>query len=259
MFDRSQLGFNLSGRVAFVTGASSGLGAHFARTLAQAGAHVVLAARRTDRLDALVQEINARGGRAVAVALDVASPASVEAAFTAAEAQTGPATILINNAGIAGQSRFTETSEESWRDIMSVNLDGVFRVGQVAARRMVAHGQGGSIVNIASIIAFATIKSLAAYGASKAGVVSLTKSMALELASAKVRVNALAPGYFSTEINEAFWATDAGNAMIKRIPVRRLGAYADLDGPLLLLASDAGAFMTGSVITVDGGHLLSGV
>jgi 3-oxoacyl-[acyl-carrier protein] reductase len=251
--------FSVAGKVAFVTGASSGLGAHFARTLAQHGARVALAARRVDRLTALENEIKSKGGQAMSVALDVTDAGGVAKAFAAAEAALGPVNILVNNAGISGLARFTDASEESWREVMAVNFDGVFRVGQEAARRMSAHGQGGSIINIASIIAFATMKQLSAYGASKAAVVSLTKSMALELAGAKVRVNAIAPGYFSTEINESLWATDAGKAMIKKIPQRRLGNYPDLDGPLLLLASDAGAFMTGSVITVDGGHLLASV
>jgi NAD(P)-dependent dehydrogenase (short-subunit alcohol dehydrogenase family) len=250
---------SVESRVAFVTGASSGLGAHFARTLARHGAHVILAARRPLATISASSAFNRSTRRAHAVALDVADAASVDAAIAAGEQALGPLSILINNAGVSGQARFTDATEADWRDVMAVNLDGVFRVGQAAARRMMAHGHGGSIVNIASIIAFSTMKQLAAYGASKAAVVSLTKSMALELASARIRVNAIAPGYFSTEINESFWATDAGKAMIKRIPQRRLGQYQDLDGPLLLLASDAGAFMTGSVVVVDGGHLLSSV
>jgi NAD(P)-dependent dehydrogenase (short-subunit alcohol dehydrogenase family) len=240
-----------------VTGASSGLGRHFAHVLAGAGADVVVAARRIDRLQQLEQEIRAGGGRALPVALDVTDRASVLRAFDAAEAAAGPVTILLNNAGVPSGSFFTRTSEEEWRDVMAVNLDGVFRVGQEAARRMSARGTGGSIVNIASILGFGAIKSLSAYAASKAAVVSLTKSMALELARERIRVNAIAPGYFSTEINGSFLASEAGKRLLSRVPMDRAGELAELDGPLLLLASDAGAFMTGSVITVDGGHLLA--
>ena len=250
--------FSLDGKIALVTGASSGLGRHFARTLADAGAKVVLAARRADRLAALEAEIKAAGGFADSVPLDVTEAAAVYQAFEQAERVAGPIDILVNNAGISAPNSFLKTTEEQWREQMEVNLDGVFRVAQEAARRMAARQSGGSIINIASIIAYTTMKTLAPYGATKAAVVSLTKSMALELAQYGIRVNALAPGYFPTEINEEFWQTDAGKRMIAKIPFKRLGAYKDLEGPLLLLASDAGAFMTGSVITVDGGHLLVG-
>jgi len=240
-----------------VTGASSGLGAHFARVLAGAGAGVALAARRLDRLRQLESDIRAAGGKAWAVELDVTDQASVTRAFDAAEAAAGPVTILINNAGVPSGSFFVKTSEEEWRDVMAVNLDGVFRVGREGARRMMARGTGGSIINIASILGFGAIKSLSAYAASKAAVVSLTKSMALELARERIRVNAIAPGYFSTEINATFLGSEAGRRLLSGVPMGRAGNLAELDGPLLLLASEAGAFMTGSVITVDGGHLLA--
>jgi NAD(P)-dependent dehydrogenase (short-subunit alcohol dehydrogenase family) len=246
--------FSLAGMTAIVTGASSGLGQHFARVLAGAGARVALAARRLDRLQALEAEIKAGGGSARAVALDVTDRASVARAF---EAALGPVSILVNNAGVPSGSFFAKTSEEEWREVMAVNLDGVFRVGQEAARRMAARGAGGSIINIASILGFGAIKSLSAYAASKAAVVSLTKSMALELARDRIRVNAIAPGYFSTEINAGFFESEAGQRLLSRVPMGRVGELAELDGPLLLLASNAGAFMTGSVITVDGGHLLA--
>jgi NAD(P)-dependent dehydrogenase (short-subunit alcohol dehydrogenase family) len=181
----------------------------------------------------------------------------VARAFAEAEAALGPVSILVNNAGVPSGSFFAKTSEEEWREVMAVNLDGVFRVGQEAARRMAARGAGGSIINIASILGFGAIKSLSAYAASKAAVVSLTKSMALELARDRIRVNAIAPGYFSTEINAGFFESEAGKRLLSRVPMGRVGELAELDGPLLLLASDAGAFMTGSVITVDGGHLLA--
>jgi NAD(P)-dependent dehydrogenase (short-subunit alcohol dehydrogenase family) len=249
--------FSLAGKTALVTGASSGLGEHFARVLAAAGARVVGAARRIERLQRLEAEIRASGGEAWAVALDVVDRASVVGAFDAAEAVAGPVTVLINNAGVPSSSFFLKTSEQHWRDVMQVNLDGVFRVGQEGAQRMAEKRTGGSIVNIASILGFGAIKSLSTYAASKAAVVSLTKSMALELARDGIRVNAIAPGYFSTEFNDAFLAGEAGKRLLARVPMGRAGQLPELDGALLLLASDAGAFMTGSVITVDGGHQLA--
>ena len=249
--------FSLASSAVLVTGASSGLGQHFARVLAGAGAAVVLAARRMDRLCELEAEIRAAGGKAWAVALDVTDRASVNSAFDAAEAAAGPISILVNNAGVPSGTFFAKTSEQEWRDVMAVNLDGVFRVGQEAARRMVARRTGGSIVNIASILGFGVTKSLSAYAASKAAVVSLTRSMALELARDRIRVNAMAPGYFSTEINTGFLESEAGKRLLSKVPMGRAGDLAELDGPLLLLTSNAGAFMTGSVITVDGGHLLA--
>jgi NAD(P)-dependent dehydrogenase (short-subunit alcohol dehydrogenase family) len=247
---------SLAGRTALVTGASSGFGRHFARVLAGAGAAVALAARRLDRLQQLEAEIRAGGGRAAAVGLDVTDRASVARAFDAAEAALGAVTILVNNAGVPANAYFLKMTEEEWRAVLGVNLDGVFRVGQEAARRMAERRTGGSIINIASILGFGAIKSLSSYAASKAAVVSLTRSMALELARDNIRVNALAPGYFSTEFNDAFLAGDAGRRLLARVPMGRAGRLEELDGPLLLLASDAGAFMTGSVVTVDGGHLV---
>jgi NAD(P)-dependent dehydrogenase (short-subunit alcohol dehydrogenase family) len=249
--------FFLSGKTAMVTGASSGLGRHFATVLASAGARVIIAARRIDRLDELAEAIRRAGGTAAPVAMDVTDAASVRAAFDAGEAACGPVGVLVNNAGVPSGARFLETTEDEWRAVMAVNLDGVFRVGQEAARRMAGRGQGGSIVNIASILGYAVMKTLAPYSASKAAVISLTRAMALELARDHIRVNAIAPGYFATEINGDFWQTPAGQRMVKSIPMGRIGDLPELDGPLLLLASDAGAFMTGSILTVDGGHLLA--
>jgi NAD(P)-dependent dehydrogenase (short-subunit alcohol dehydrogenase family) len=247
---------SLDGKAALVTGASSGFGRQFAHVLAEAGAKVALAARRLDVLKQLEAEIRGRGGQAAAVAMDVTDRASVAKAFADAEAAVGPITILVNNAGIPSGSFFNRTTEEEWREVMSVNLDGVFRVGQEAVRRMAANRTGGSIINIASLLGFGVIKGLSTYSATKAAVISLTKSMALELARDNIRVNALAPGYFATEFNEAYLASEAGKRMMARVPMGRAGAVEELDGPLLLLAADAGRFMTGSVITVDGGHLL---
>lgn len=249
--------FELTSKVALVTGASSGLGRHFAGVLARAGASVVLAARRRDRLEALATSIREQGGRATAVEMDVTDPASVTSAFDAAEAALGPVQVLVNNAGVPSNSWFLRTTEEEWRTVLGVNLDGVFRVGQEAARRMAAGGNGGSIVNIASILGLGVIGRLAPYAASKAAVIQLTKSMALELARDRIRVNALAPGYISTEMNSDFLVSEGGRKLLSRVPMQRAGALGELDGPLLLLASDAGSFMTGTVVAVDGGHLLS--
>jgi NAD(P)-dependent dehydrogenase (short-subunit alcohol dehydrogenase family) len=249
--------FSLTNRVALVTGASSGLGRHFALTLAEAGAKVAIAARRTDRLEVLAAEIRAKGGTAEAIALDVTQPASVAGAFDQVAAKLGPLDILINNAGVPSNSWFLKISEEEWRSVMAVNLDGVFRVGQEAARRMKASGRGGSIVNIASILGTVVSKTLAPYCASKAAVISLTKTMAVELARDRIRVNAIAPGYFPTEINEGYFEGASGQKLLANVPMGRAGAFRDIEGPLLLLASDAGAFMTGSIVTVDGGHVVN--
>jgi NAD(P)-dependent dehydrogenase (short-subunit alcohol dehydrogenase family) len=247
----------LQGKTALVTGASSGLGRHFARVLARAGAQVAAAARRLDRLQRLKAEIEADGGKAAVVAMDVTDAASVARGFAAAEAALGPIGILLNNAGVPSGAFLLDMSEREWREVMSVNLDGVFRVGQEGARRMVQHGVGGSIIITASMLSFGVSKSLSAYAASKAAVASLTRSMALELAREGIRVNALAPGYFDTELNDAFLASRAGQRMLARIPLRRPGRLQELDGPLLLLASDAGAYMTGSILVIDGGQLLT--
>jgi NAD(P)-dependent dehydrogenase (short-subunit alcohol dehydrogenase family) len=247
---------SLQGKTALITGASSGFGWHFAKVLSAAGAKVALGARRLDRLQKLQEEIRAAGGEAAAVALDVTDTASVKRAFDAAETALGPITILINNAGVPSGSYFAKTSDEDWRSVLDVNLDGVFRAGREAAQRMIAHGKGGSIINIASILGLGAIRTLSSYSASKAAVIALTKSMALELARDRIRVNALAPGYFSTEFNDAFLASEAGLRLLSRVPMRRAGRLEELDGPLLLLASHAGAFMTGSVLTVDGGHVV---
>ncbi len=252
--------FDLTGKVALVTGASSGLGARFARVLAANGAKVVLAARRVDRLDALAAEIAEAGGTATAVALDVTDRAGITTAFDAAEAAFGPVTVLVNNAGVASEARILDQSAEDWRHVLDTNLDGVWFVAQEGARRMVAAGARGSIVNIASILGFGVAKTLSAYAVAKAGVVQLTKAMALELAAAGIRVNALAPGYILTEINGEFFSSEKGRQYIERhIPMKRIGQEADLDGALLLMASDASSFMTGATITVDGGHLVRGL
>lgn len=239
--------FSLAGRRALVTGASGLLGAHFARVLHAAGAEVVLAARRVEACAALAAEL---GPRAEAVALDVLEEASIRAAFDAA----GRVDVLVNNAGIAATRPFLEQTPADWDGVMAVNLRGAFLVAQEAARRMAAAKAGGAIVNIASILGMRIIPGVAGYTAAKAGLIQLTRQMAVELARHSIRVNAIAPGYIASDLNRDFFASEAGQAMIRRIPQRRLGEPADLDGALLLLASDAGRHMTGSVVTVDGGH-----
>jgi len=243
--------FSLDGRVALVTGASGGLGRHFARILHEAGARVALAARRPE---AVAADLAALGEGAMAVALDVTDPASIAAALDAVEARFGPCDLLVNNAGIAATNPFLDHAAEDWDRVMAVDLRGAFVMGQAAAKRMVAAGRGGAIVNVASILAERVIPGVASYSAAKAGLVHLTRQMAVELARHRIRVNALAPGYVATEINRGFFESEPGQALIKRIPQRRLGTLDDLTGPLLLLASEAGAHMTGSVVTVDGGH-----
>jgi NAD(P)-dependent dehydrogenase (short-subunit alcohol dehydrogenase family) len=249
--------FDITGKAAIVTGASSGLGRHFATTLARAGGRVAVMARRVELLAAACREIEGFDGRAVPIPLDVASGESVREAVAAAETELGPIAILVNNAGTAVSKPVLDIADEDWDRVMDVNLRGAWRVAQEVALHMVRLGHGGSIINVASITAFRVAGQLSTYAASKAALVQLTKAMALELARHNIRVNALAPGYIDTEMNRAFFASPAGQAMIKRIPQRRLGRPEDLDGALLLLASDASAYMTGSTIVVDGGHLHS--
>ncbi|HEX6980398.1 MAG TPA: glucose 1-dehydrogenase [Alphaproteobacteria bacterium] len=248
--------FDLTGKVAFVTGASSGLGRHFALTLARAGAKVAIGARRLDRLEDLAKEIAAFDARALPLRLDVTDQLSVERAMAEAETELGSLNILVNNAGIATTTSFLEQDEAGWRDVLATNLDGAWRVARLAARQMAAHGHGGSIINIASILGLRPAARVSAYAAAKAALISLTQTMALELARHGIRVNALAPGYVETDLNREFLQSPAGAAMVKRVPLRRFGAPEDLDGAMLLLASDAGRYMTGSVVVVDGGHAL---
>lgn len=249
--------FNLIGRVALVTGASSGLGQQFARALADNGAAVVLVARRTDRLLDLQQEIEAKGGKALAVEADVTDRAAMVAAFNAAEKAFGTVTILVNNAGVAQQSvRATDVTPEEWRRVLGVDLDAVFYWAQEAARRMIAAGKQGAIVNIASVLGFGVSKGTAAYAVAKAAVVQTTKALSVELAFKGVRVNAIAPGWFVTEINDTYLESEAGLALKRDIPMGRFGNAGDLDGALLLLVSDAGAYMAGATIVVDGGQVV---
>lgn len=250
--------FLLDGRVVLVTGASSGFGRHFADVFAAAGARVVLAARRTELIEKARDEICAAGGEAVAVAMDVTDSSSIAAALDAAEQALGAVvTIVVNNAGITIPKPLLKLSDEDWEGVVDTNLKGVAFVTRETARRMVDAGVSGSIVNIASILAVREQKFLTSYAASKAGVVQFTKVAALELAQHNIRVNALCPGYFNTELMDAWLETDEGKALTARIPQGRVGELHELNGPLLLLASEAGSLMTGSSIVIDGGHVLS--
>lgn len=244
----------LDGKRALVTGASSGLGQHFAGVLAKAGASITLAARRVERVEEIARALRNQGYPGEAAELDVTDPESVSRLF----ARATPFDIVVNNAGVAGTSPALDTSTEDFNAVLNTNLSGVFSVAREAAAGMKDAG-GGSIINIASILGLRVSGGVASYAASKAAVVQLSKALALEWARHGVRVNALCPGYIETPINAAFFETDAGQALVKRIPQLRLGQLADLDAPLLLLASDHSAFMTGAILAVDGGHLVSGL
>ncbi|MEM7493824.1 MAG: glucose 1-dehydrogenase [Pseudomonadota bacterium] len=247
--------FDLTGKIALVTGASSGLGRHFARTLAQSGASVVLAARRIDRLEALAAEITSAGGQALPVAMDVTYPDQVDAALeTVIEHFGGPADIIVNNSGLSRENWFTQMEEADFDLVMDTNVKGVWLVARTFAAALVKAGKPGSMINIASVAGRRVGPTMAAYCASKAAVDHMTRAMAIEMARYGVRVNAIAPGYFKTEINDAFLDSEEGEKMRRRIPMRRFGQHDELSGPLLLLASEAGTFMTGSTIVVDGGH-----
>jgi len=248
---------DLRNKRALVTGAFGGLGAEFARTLSAAGAHVALAGRRLQAGEQLAAELAAPDRQACAIALDVTQPDSVAGLFDAAsERLDGAIDILVNNAGITATRPALEHTEADWMDVIDVNLNGTWRVAQAAGRHMQAHG-GGSIINIASILGLRVAQQVPAYAASKAALIQLTQALALEWARHGIRVNALAPGYIETDLNREFFASDAGQALIRRVPQRRLGQARELSAPLLLLASDASSFMTGSVLVVDGGHLIS--
>lgn len=244
----------LAGKTALVTGASSGLGLHFATLLASHGASVTLAARRREALDRACEEIRAAGGTADSIQMDVTDAGSITTALASFDRGFD---IVVNNAGIGGAGPALDLPEAEWDRVLDTNLKGCFLVAQAVARRLIAAGRPGAIVNIASIAGLHPSRGLSAYGASKAGLIQLTKTLALEWARYGIRVNALCPGYIETDINREFLATEAGQAMVRRIPQRRLGTPQGLDGALLLFASDAGAYITGATLAVDGGRLVS--
>lgn len=244
---------DLTGQTAIVTGASSGLGRHFALTLARAGAKVALAARRVERLRELEAEIAGFDGRAIPITLDVTDPQSVRDCVACAETELGPISVLVNNAGIAGPGAALKYTEAQWDSVVDTNLKGAWLMAQETAGHMVTLGHGGSLINIASILGLGGASEVPAYAASKGGLVNLTRALAVEWARHGIRVNAICPGYVVTDLNRDFLESEKGEAIRKRIPQRRFGAPEDLDGVLLLLASDASAHMTGSILTVDGG------
>lgn len=248
--------FDLTGHTALITGASGGLGARFAHTLAAHGARVALVARRAEALAEQVQAIKAAGGEALAIEADVTDRAALTRAFDQAEAALGVVDILVANAGIAPAAKLLDETEEGWHRVMALNLDAVLFSAQEAARRLIAADKPGSLILVGSILGLGVSRGVGAYATSKAAVHQLTKALALELAAKKIRVNALAPGYIVTELNRAYLESPAGEAMKAQIPMRRFGRMDELDGPLLLLASGAGSLMTGTILTADGGHLL---
>ncbi|MBU3031365.1 SDR family NAD(P)-dependent oxidoreductase [Paracoccus marinaquae] len=242
----------ISGRAALVTGASSGLGAHFTRVLAAQGAHVCAAARRTERVEALCAELRGKGYQATPLALDVSSAAAVNDALSGQVFD-----LVVNNAGVSHSCAALDLNAQMLDSVIDTNLKGVFHVAQVTAAAMRASGKPGAIVNVASILGSRVAGHVAAYAASKGAVLQLTRALALEWARYDIRVNALSPGYIETELNRDFFASDLGQALIRRVPQRRLGQPSDLDGALLLLLSDLGGFITGADIVADGGHLVS--
>lgn len=246
--------FRLDGRVAVITGASSGIGAELARGFAAAGASVALLARRIERLETLAGQIQAAGGRALPLACDVTDPLAIRAAFATLEAQLGVAEVIVNNAGVGETGLYLKTTDESLRRCFDTNFEAAWHVGAEAARRLIAAGKGGSIIQIASVLGLGVGVGYAAYAASKAALIQLTRSMALEFVRHDIRVNALAPGWFITEMNETYFATPAGQDYLRRTPPMRAGRLPELLGPALLLASDAGSFINGVCLPVDGAH-----
>ena len=252
------MGADLTGKVAVVTGASGGLGAHFAKLLAANGAAVAVTARRVDKIQALADEINTAGGKALALALDVGDAESIGPALDQIQAQLGGLDILINNAGIGGEGLALDISVEDFDQTFAVNVRGTFFAAREAAKRMIAAKVEGRIVNIASIASHTVLPGLSAYCGSKAAVAMLTKSLAREWARRGIAVNALAPGYIETAINDAWWPTEGGQKQLKGFPRRRLMDATDLDAAFLMLASPAASAITGTLITVDDGQSLPG-
>jgi NAD(P)-dependent dehydrogenase (short-subunit alcohol dehydrogenase family) len=249
--------FSVKDKVILITGASSGLGKHFALTLSNAGAKVILSARRKKALDSLSKKIKSSGNECLVIPLDVSSKQSVTNLIEQSINKMGYIDVLINNAGISNPVWFKDLSEESWMNVMETNLNGAFRVAKQVSDLMTKQGRPGSIINISSILGLRVGVQQTSYAVSKAGLTQLTKMMALELARNNIRVNAIAPGYIQSEMTEDFFNTTEGKNYMKKIPQRRYGNPEDLDGAILLLASEASSFMTGSVIPVDGGHLIN--
>ncbi|MFC3608827.1 SDR family NAD(P)-dependent oxidoreductase [Stutzerimonas tarimensis] len=246
--------FSVEGRVVLVTGAGTGLGAHFARVLGASGARVACVARRVERVEAIAAEIRATGGEAIACNMDVTDRESIARALEQIEQEFGVVDVLVNNAGLSNPAPFQSMSQEQWTSLLDANLSGPFYVAQAVAQRLIAAGKPGSIINIASILGHLARAAFLNYGTTKGGLINMTQYMALDLIDHGIRVNAIAPGYFPSEMTNPFYESDAGQKEIANLPPKRLGRHEELDGPLLLLASEASSYMTGSVVTVDAGH-----
>lgn len=245
---------SLAARNAFVTGANGGLGSHFAKVLAEAGATVAIAARKLESLEPLQHALQASGRRICAVALDVTKPASVAGAIDEAAAALGPLTVVVNNAGVAITKPLLDHTEEDWQQVIEVNLNGAWRVAQAAARHMVKHGQGGSIVNIASILGLRVSAQVPSYAASKAALIQLTKAMALELAPNGIRVVSIAPTFIETPMTKPMFAKpEFGQWVRDRIPAGRVGQPEDVAAAVVFAASPAASLVTGTSLVIDGG------
>ncbi|WP_425497662.1 SDR family NAD(P)-dependent oxidoreductase [Hoeflea ulvae] len=247
----------MSGEVALITGGGTGLGFAMARALALHGATVALAGNKPEILKAAAEAIGALGGRAIWVPLDVRRDEMIGTAFDEVENRAGPVGVLVNNAGIAHRDKATQLSRETLRNVMSVNVDSAFMVAQEAARRMIRDGRGGSVINVSSVLSEVPVRQVAAYGTSKAALSQMTRCLALEWAKHRIRVNEIRPGWFATALTDPFLKGAGSTVMAGQNPLGRLGSPNDLDGAVLLLASKAGAYMTGSAITVDGGHSIA--
>jgi NAD(P)-dependent dehydrogenase (short-subunit alcohol dehydrogenase family) len=248
----------LAGKTAFITGASGGLGEHFARLLSRHGAAVAVTARREERIQALAEEINAAGGRAVALSLDVADAAAIGPTLDRALAELGGLDILVNNAGVGGEGLALDLSIEEFDRTFAVYVRGTYFAAREAARRMIAAGVEGRILNIASIASHTVLPGLSAYCGSKAAVAMLTRSLAREWARRGIAVNAICPGYIETDINASWWPTEGGQKQLKGFPRRRLMDASDLDEAVLMMVGPAGSAITGSILTVDDGQSLPG-
>ena len=248
--------FSLQGRTVLVTGASSGMGRHFVDTLADAGARVICAARRKDSVEEAAHAIRERGGQAFAVALDIGNTASVTQAFDAAEKAFGTVDVLVNNAGQIVFAPFPDISDEQWENLFNVNVTGSMRMAREFAKRLIAAGKPGNIVNITSITGQLTKPYLSIYGSAKAALIQFTKQLAIDLLPHNIRANSIAPGYFRTSMVDWYFDSPEGKLEVENLPAKRVGRLEELDGPLLLLTSEAGSYLNGVVLPVDYGHVV---